>query len=214
MDTTLAATTVTLLLDPVADGNAGSTALQVSHTVYVPPPFVLILLPGGLSPSKAWRRLRGALFASNLENDFFTVVDWLQATLARSTPNDLSHLITVDPTAPLADSGLLKHRHTVLIRDLPSLDPELSWATGSMITENIGDLVTKQRAARMEAETIQRRKKDEGEDTLTGAAHRALLKISRCTYMSIRTTPLWPALAWAPKYWKLAELQDQLDRTA
>ena len=32
--------------------------------------------------------------------------------------------------------------------------------------------------------------------------------------MTVRTILLWPALKRAPKYRQLAELQDQLDRTA
>ena len=53
IDTALAATPSTLLLDPVADGNAGSTAVRVRHTLYVPPPIVLILLSSKLSSVEA-----------------------------------------------------------------------------------------------------------------------------------------------------------------
>ena len=85
-------------------------------------------------------------------------MDWLRVALFCSAPDALSQLVKVDPTAPLADAVLLKHRYTVLIRDLPGLDPDASQATGSMIAANIRDLVTKQRAERLETETIQPRK--------------------------------------------------------
>ena len=85
-------------------------------------------------------------------------MDWLRVALFCSAPDALSQLVKVDPTAPLADVVLLKHRHIVLIRDLPGLDPAASQATGSMIAANIRDLVTKQRAERLETETIQPRK--------------------------------------------------------
>ena len=69
-------------------------------------------------------------------------------------PEALSHLLMADPTAPLSGAVLLKHSHTMLIQDLPILNPSLSRATGSMIASNIGDLVTKKRTARMEIETL------------------------------------------------------------
>ena len=59
-------------------------------------------------------------------------------------------LLTYEPKDPLADTMLLKHRHTVLIRDLPGLDPYMSRATRSLIETNIGDLVLEQMAARVE----------------------------------------------------------------
>ena len=77
-------------------------------------------------------------------------------------PNALSHVLADDPTSPLSKFVMFKNRHTVLIRDLPGLDPSVSQATGSMISSNIGDLVTEQRAARLEAETLRRRKEDKG----------------------------------------------------
>ena len=70
IDTTLAATPPTILLYPVAYGNAGATAVQVRCTVYMPPPFIAIFLVGQLRPVKDWQRLRGALVMANLEADF------------------------------------------------------------------------------------------------------------------------------------------------
>ena len=73
--------------------------------------------------------------------------------LVRSEPNSIYPLITSDLTAPLVNAVFLKnrhavllnHRHAVLIRDLPGLDLSVSWATGSFIAMNIGDLVLEQR---------------------------------------------------------------------
>ena len=73
---------------------------------------------------------------------------------------------------------LLNHRHAMLIQDLPGLKPSFSQATGSLIATNIRDLVTEQRAAQLETETLWRRNKDKGVDTLLGAAYRALLNLS------------------------------------
>ena len=54
----------------------------------------------------------------------------------------------------------------MLIRDLPGFDPSVRQATGSTIAETIGDLITEQRAARLEAETLRRRREDKGADIL------------------------------------------------
>ena len=85
-------------------------------------------------------------------------MEWLQVNLVKSEPKSLSHLLTAEPTGPLTDAVLLNHRHAVLIRDLPGLDPSVSQATGSMIVSNTRDLVTKQRVTQLKAETLRRRK--------------------------------------------------------
>ena len=154
IDAALETTPQPLLLDPVVDGATGANAVWVRHTVYVPPPFVPIILSGKLRPFEAWQRLRGELVTDNLEADYWEVVDWLRFALVCSAPNAFYHLFTAKNIDPLVEAVLLNHQNDVLIWDLPGLDPSLSRATGYLIATNIGELVTKQRAVRMEAETI------------------------------------------------------------
>ena len=142
------------------------TVIRVRQTVYVPPPFVLILLTGELSPSKTWLRLRGALVTEKLVSDFWAVIEWLRVALDLPATNSLSTLLTSDPTAPLDATVLLKHRNSVLICDLPVLNPSVIRATGSLIATNIGDLVLYQRAVRIEAQALRKRKEDKGVETL------------------------------------------------
>ena len=87
---------------------------------------------------------------------------------------------------------MLKHRHVVLIQDLPVLKPSLSRSTGSLIATNIGDLFTEYRAARLNSDTLHRRKEDKGSDTLLGAAYRALLSLNQRTDLTVRTIPSGP----------------------
>ena len=61
----------------MVDGDAGTTAVRICRTVYVPHMFVPILLAGKLIPVKAWQRLWGDLVTANLEVDFQEVVDWI-----------------------------------------------------------------------------------------------------------------------------------------
>ena len=55
-------------------------------------------------------------------------------------------------------------------------------------------MVLEERAARLEAEVIQKKKEDKGADTLLGAAYRALLNISQISQLTVRANPLWPTL--------------------
>ena len=126
------------------------------RTVYVPPPFIPILLVRKLIPVKAWQRLWGDLVTANLEAEFWAVLDWLQFALVRSALNFFSHLLMYERTTPLTDSVPLKHRHAVLAWDLPGLNSSLSRSTGYLIATNIRDLVTDKRAARLEEDTLQR----------------------------------------------------------
>ena len=99
---------------------------------------------------------------ANLEAERRAIVEWLRVTLVNSAPNTLYHLLTAKPQSPPTDAVLMKHRKAVLIRYLPSLNHSLSQATGYLISKKIGELVTKHRSARLEAENLWRRKEDNG----------------------------------------------------
>ena len=152
-----------ILLDLMAESDAGATTARVRRTVYVPPPFVPILLVGELSLVKAWHSLRGMLVTANLEADFWAFIDCIQVALIRSATNSLPPLLMYDPTPPLANAVLLKHCHAMLIHDLPYLDPSMIQATGSLIATNIGDPVSEKMAEQLDAEDLQKRKEDRGQ---------------------------------------------------
>ena len=162
IDTTLAAMPPPILLDPIADGDDGATTVCVRCTVYVPPPFVPILVAGKLSLVKFWHRLWGALVTSNLEADFRAFIYWLQVALVCSAPRALSPLLASEPTSPFADAVLMKHRHSMLIRNLSVLNLSPRPERGFLITTNIGYLVSDQRAMGIEAEALHKCKEDKG----------------------------------------------------
>ena len=161
--TALVVMPTSILLYPMADGDAGATTVRVHRTVYVPPPFVPILLVDELSPVKAWHRLQGTLATANLEVDCWAVTNCLKVALIRPAPNALPPLLMYEPTAPLVDPVILKHCRAILIRYLPGLDPSMIWATGSLIVINIGDLVSEQLSEKLEVEALQKRKEDRGQ---------------------------------------------------
>ena len=105
-----------------------------------------------------------------------------------------------DSISLLADAVLLKHRHAVLIRNLPVLNPSLILVTGSLIATNIGDLVPDQRAARIEEEALHKHKEDKGVHMLLRAAYGDLLNLSWRSDLTIWMVTLWPPLPHAPKY--------------
>ena len=71
---------------------------------------------------------------------------------------------------------------------------------GYLIAKNIRDLVSEQRAARIEAEVLRKRMEGKGEDMFLGAVYGDLMNISRISYLTVWAIPLWPALTQAPKY--------------
>ena len=79
-----------ILLDTMADGGAITTAMHMCLTVYVPPPFISILLAGELSLLEAWHMIWGEIVMSNQEVDFWAVVDWLRVGLVFSAPSPYS----------------------------------------------------------------------------------------------------------------------------
>ena len=154
IDTDLATTPPPILLDPMEDGNVGATAIRVRCTVYMPLPFIPIVLACELNSIEISKRIWGALVTANLEADCRVVINWLRVALVCSAPKALSSLLTSDPTATLVDAVLIKYCHAVLTRDLPGLDPSMSRATGSLIATNIKDLVLEQSSEWLEVEAL------------------------------------------------------------
>ena len=139
----LCMTSPPILLEPMLDGDTGATTVPIRCTVYMTQPFVPILLAVKLSPVETWQRLRVALVTANFEADCRAVIDCFQVVMVCSTLNESSPLLTSKSTAPLTDAVLLKHRHAVLIQNIPCLNPFMSQAMGSLIATIIGDLVLK-----------------------------------------------------------------------
>ena len=61
IDTSLADDSKITLLGPYGAGDAGVEIIRCCKTVYVPAPYVGILLSADLSPVEAWNHLRGAI---------------------------------------------------------------------------------------------------------------------------------------------------------
>ena len=61
------------MLGPYGSGDAGVESVRCCKTVYVPAPYVGLLLSGDLTPVEAWQRLRGAIVDAATEDACFPI---------------------------------------------------------------------------------------------------------------------------------------------
>ena len=107
IDTSLARESNVTLLGPYGAGDAGVEIIRCRKKVYVPTPFVGLLLSADLSPMEAWKRLRGAIGDTVTEAACRPIIDWLRTGIVRFGPNTHSALVVPNPLAPLPDALLL-----------------------------------------------------------------------------------------------------------
>ena len=61
IDAAIAGDTNLKMLGPYAAGDVGVESIHCCKTVYVPAPYVGLLLSSNLTPVESWQRLRGAI---------------------------------------------------------------------------------------------------------------------------------------------------------
>ena len=157
------------LLGPCGAGDAGVESIRCRKTVYVPAPYVGLFLGSDLTSIEAWKRVRGAIVDTAAEDACRPIVDWLQAALVRSRPNDFSALRVPEPSAPLPDTLLLHHRHHLLLSHLPGLDPSINRAAGNRIAETVREMAVELRETRLENKSVREKKKRKGASEYFGA---------------------------------------------
>ena len=140
IDAALAAGGVTLL-GPYTSTSPNIEAVKAWYMVYVPPPFVNLLLGQTLTLVQVWMRVQGLIVDRGLEADCKPLIDWLHVALTqKGDPINPSPLKVDLLTAPFFDDPLLSHRHNFLLRHLPGLDPSIQRVTGTQIATNIGEV--------------------------------------------------------------------------
>ena len=132
IDTSLAGYPNVTLLVPYSAGDVGAEIIRCRNTMYVPVPYVVLLLSDDISLVEAWNRLRGAIVGAAAEAAFWPIIDWLHAAIVRSVPNTHSALMVPDTSVPLTDA-LLHHRHRLILIHRPGLDPSINRASGTCI---------------------------------------------------------------------------------
>ena len=149
--------------------------------MYVPAPYVGLLLSGDLTPVEAWQHLRGAIVDAVAEDACRPIVDWLCAALTRSVRDTLSTLVVPDPLAPLPDALLLEHRHRLLLGRLPGLDPSINRAAGTRIAETVGEVAVELRETRLFSKRVNKKKERKGAAEYFGANLTHLLNLVQVT---------------------------------
>ena len=201
------------LLGPYGAGNAGVETIRCHNTVYVPAPYVSLLLGEDLTPIEAWHRLLGAIVDAAAEEACRPLIDWLLAALVRAGHDAYSALMVPEPSAPLPDALLLQHRHWLLLSHLPGLDPSINRAASTHLAETVGEVAVELRKTRLENKRVRKKKERKGEAEYFGANLAHLLNLVQVT--NAKDLPsVWEALARASKHKQLLVLQRAFDAAA
>ena len=91
-----------------------------------------------LTARQAWDRVRGAIVDLGIKVECKSLVDWLRVSLTRRADVGRPVISVADMIAPVADELLMLHRHSLMVRHLPGIDPSIDRATGTQIARNIG----------------------------------------------------------------------------
>ena len=162
IDTSLAGDTNLTLLGPYGAGDAEVEIIRCRKTVYVPAPYVGLLLSTDLSPAQAWNRLCGVIVDAATTAACRPIIAWLHDAIVRSGLNTHSALVVPNPSAPLPDTILLQHRHQIIISHLSGLKPSINGAAGSRTEETVGEVVVDPREMRLENKRFRYKKENKG----------------------------------------------------
>ena len=81
IDTSLAGDPNVKFLGPYGAGDAGAEIIRCRKTVYVPAPYVGLLLSDNIIPVEAWNRLQGEIVKAVEEAACRLVMDWLRTAI-------------------------------------------------------------------------------------------------------------------------------------
>ena len=151
INTSLAGDANLTLLRSYGAGDAGVETIRYRKTVYVPAPYVSLLLGADLTPIEAWHRLRGFIIDAAAKEAFRPQIDWLQSAIVRAGPDNYSTLMVPKPSAPLPDALLLqhRHRHRLLLSHLPGIYPSINRAAGTHIAKTVREVAVELRETRL-----------------------------------------------------------------
>ena len=158
IDTSLDGDPNVTLLGPYGAVDVGAKIIHFCKTVYVPVPYVGLLLSDDLTPVEAWNRLRGDIVDPTSKTDCRPIIDWLRATIVLCGPNTYSALMVPDPLAPLPNSLLLHHRHQLLMSHLHVLKPSINHVTGTCIAETVIEVAVELRETQLDNKWVRDKK--------------------------------------------------------
>ena len=120
---------------PLAAGAQDTEQLTSRYCVQVPHAYIPLLLTRRLTPRELWEQVVATIIADNRQQDCAVLITWARMALVLlPDPTDPTNFLPpancLGPVQanlqPIAADGALQHnRWTVLVRDLPALDPQL-----------------------------------------------------------------------------------------
>ena len=116
----------------------------------VPFKYVRLLLQCPLSPREAWEQVARVVYNDGNEMACTPLLDWLRVCLMAHAANMPSRLVVAAPHIPLALPALTTSHWWQVTTDLPSLSGVPVTLAAHQIAVGINELVTDNRAARME----------------------------------------------------------------
>ena len=210
IDTVLTANPYIDLLGPFYYTDVNVEPLHIRNNIYLLTLFVGIFLEQDLTPIEAWTCICSDIVDGFLEVDCLPIIDWLHVALTLKTGDDKSPLAMPRPTAPLADGYLLRHRHHMLARHLPGMDPAFQRVQGLLIATHIWDIAVAMGRGRETKALVCQLDAEKGVPDLLGSKLTYLLSLSQVANHE-DLPPVWKELAGAPKHQHLMNLKRYLN---
>jgi hypothetical protein len=199
-------------LGPYEPESADTTVHHVRNTCYVPPKYVPLFLAGPMTPRQAWEVVQTQIANDGNSEACAPLIQYIKATITRSTMNVVPVVAVADPIVPLADDLLLTRRRKIIETNFPALNQNLARLQQNQIAGQLGLLVNETRTAR---EIDQRRR---AEDKVKTPAQYLgdvnLIKLLRyCNIADAAALPtFWNQISKSSKAQHLSILQWEISR--
>ena len=141
--TPLSCDAILTLIRPFGAGDAWVEIIRCCKTVYVPEPYIGLLLGANFTLVEDWNRLQGSIVNTAAEDACRPFNNWIRATIARAVLDNYSTLILLEPSATLRDALLLQHLHRLLLSHMPGLYPSINQAAGTRISKKVREVAVK-----------------------------------------------------------------------
>jgi hypothetical protein len=146
------------LFGPYADNDVTKRTFCTRCMMFLPAPYVPLVINRQLRPHQLYIELGGAIRADNKAVQCSALLGWLVMAMVREGATLPSPVCQPMPNMPFADAALLGHRRRVLYSQLPGLDasniglPTAHLAATQQLVTYVGNLVQGQLESRQAEE--------------------------------------------------------------
>ena len=153
MDQLLAADPALQQVGPFAAGTADTEVVNTRYCMFIPNPYLTMLLDDCLTPREAWMQLRGAMVADGNVAACQPLIDWLRVALTTRTANAVTPLHRGVPAAQavanLAEANAFQAFRTgILERDHPNLRTNQVTQGAQLVAQGLTDIAEQTRLQR------------------------------------------------------------------